>query len=459
MKVGGFWLSTIVPQGWGELEHGTRTNGSWSAQWSIPANPLVKQWRHPALVYGARVEVMLGPVCVWSGTLEEPDWDGGTFVATGACRDGETAVALDGAGNSSTKPNEVIDAAIARGVLSWTRVGDFGTTAVGDATSGLVTVQSVLDAWAQANNSRWYVTPDRQLVIAPVDETTPTWFVMPGSGVLGSSSDERVDRVFARFINVTTGQRDYVSYPASTPTSGIEKPKDLVTGRAPMTPAAALAEATAIWNELQGRSGWTNGLTLGRGQATTPGGVVADLAMIKAGDTIRLLGVPDPRGVAHNIDVVLGETDYDWSDDEVQVNPVGIAARDTQAVLESVGNLAVDALAAASAGGSARTGWIPLTTSTPGVIVVEYKAGNGECTVRVSSTSSVSTNSETFYAIAATGQLPASVRPSGACVGGAVVSGFVGIISVGTDGAVYVMQSSGATRSGALGAEHTYPIG
>ena len=346
VRVGGFWLSSIVPQGWGELRHGTRVNGAWEASWTIPNT---RTWRHPALVYGALVEIMLGPVCVFAGTLEEPDWDSGQFVAMGACRDGETAVALTAGGVTSTVPNTVIDAAIARGVLSWTRVGNFGTTAVGDADSlsGVVTIQSVLDAWAQENDSNWYVDNQRNLIIKPLDETTVDWFVVPGSGVLGSASEERVDRVFVRYIDSTTKRRATASYPASTPVGGVEKPAD-ITNRGAMSAAKATSIAQGMWSDLQGRPGWTNGLTLKGGQVTTPGGVVADLAIPAAGDTMRLLGVADVRGVSHNTDVVIGDTDYTWEDDEIQANPVGVAARDTESVLEEVGNLAVNAMAVAA---------------------------------------------------------------------------------------------------------------
>lgn len=376
VRVGGFWLSSIVPQGWGELKHSTRTNGGWQASWAIPNT---KTWRHPALVYGARVEICLGPVVIWSGTLEEPDWDAGEFIALGACRDGETAMALDGSGNSSTVPNTVIDAAITRGVLSWTRVGDFGTTAVGDSTAGLVTIQSVLDAWAQKNGSRWVVNEQRQLIISPVSESTPKWFIVPGSGVLGSASEERADRVFVRYIDSTTGARATASYPASTPAGGIEKPKDL-TDRGAMSSTQALAEATAIWNELAGRNGFTNGWTLTNGQITTVGGGTADGALVKAGDTVAALGLPDARGIAHNTLVVLGDTDYDWEDDELQANPTGIAARDTESVLEQVGNLAVDAMAAASGsnGGARATGRDTvnvLAGSATGTLTVNFPAG------------------------------------------------------------------------------------
>lgn len=341
-------LSSIVPKdrGWGELEHSTRTNGGWEVSWTIP---IVRGWTHPALVRGARVDLMLGPTTIVPATLDEPDWDSGRFTALGACREAERAVALDGSGNSSTAPNTVIDAAIARGVLTWTRVADFGTTAVGDANGGVPTVKSILDAWALKNNSRWFVNAQRQLVILPVDEATAKWLVVPGSGVLGSSSDERADRIFARYIDSTTGQRATAAYPAATPAGGDERTMDL-TDRGAMSAAAAQGIAQAKWTELQGRSGWTNGLTLANGQVTTVGGATADLALIAGGDTVCLLGVADVRGVNQNTNVVLAETAYKWEDDEGQLNPVGLAARDQEGALEQIGNLAVDALTKASNG-------------------------------------------------------------------------------------------------------------
>lgn len=346
VRVGGFWLSSIAPQGWGQLKHATRKNGAWQVSWTIPDT---RTWRHPALAYGAPVELMLGPVCLAAATLEEPDWDAGQFVALGACRDGETAVSITAGGATTTKPNTAIDAAIARGVVSWTRVGDFGTTAVGDIDSGggLVTLQSVLDAWAEENDSNWAVDNQRNLVIAPTDETTVDWLIVPGSGVLGSAAEERVDRIFVRYVDSTTHRRATISYPASTPAGGVEKPVD-ITDRGPMTSAKATSIATGMWSDLQGRSGWTNGLTLKGGQITTLGGVEADLALPKAGDTARLLGVPDQRGVALHTDIVIGDTEYDWEEDEIQVNPEGLAARDVESVLEQVGNLAVDAAAIAA---------------------------------------------------------------------------------------------------------------
>ena len=423
-------LSSIVPKdrGWGELEHSTRTNGGWEVSWSIP---IVRNWRHPALVRGARVDLMLGPLGIVPATLDEPDWDAGSFVAIGACREAETAMALDGSGNSSTVPNTVIDAAISRGVLSWTRVGDFGTTAVGDANGGVVTVKSVLDAWADKNNSRWFVNAQRQLVILPVDETVAKWLIVPGSGVLGSAAEERVDRVFARYIDSTTGQRATATYPAATPAGGVERGLDL-TDRGAMSSATAQGIAQAKWTELQGRSGWTNGLTLAAGQATTVGGGTADLALMQAGETVAMLGVPDARGVAMNTNVVLGETAYKWEDDKVQLNPVGLAARDNEGALEQIGNLAVDALNKASGMGGGEVtaaGDTALVGSAPGAgrrkiirqaSVVVTTDGAGNATVNYATAFPNGVLSVVAAAGAALG--PIQVRDTGLTLSGFTVS-------------------------------------
>jgi hypothetical protein len=344
-----FLLSSIVPKGaWGKLRHSFRLNGAWAASWSIPNTTT---WRHPALVYGVRVEIVLGPIVVWSGTLEEPDWDAGTFTAIGAAREAETTFGLDALGNASTKPNEAIDTAIAAGDLTWTRVGDFGNTAVGDAsgTDGVVSLTSILDAWAKKNNSRWYVNEMRQLIIAPLDENTPKYLIVPGSGVLGSASEQRVDRIYARYIDSTTGRRTTVVYPTAGP-ARVKRPADFTKDGA-MTAADAQTRVQTLWTQNNaGRSGFTNGWTLTHGQITYLGGGLADGALVKAGETVAALGLPDTRGLAQNTLVVLGDTDYDWEDDELQANPNGLVDRDPESVLTQVGNLAAEALARSAAG-------------------------------------------------------------------------------------------------------------
>lgn len=339
VKIDGWWMSGIAA--WGDLRTSTRLTGDWEASWSFIRPPTRQTLRHPALHHGAPVEVMLGPIPVWVGSLIEPDWDSGDLVAMGAPRQGEDAQALTAAGQTTTKPDVAIDQAIARGVLNWTRGHTFGATAIGEAddVGDLSSVARLLDAWATDadNPSGWRV--DRQRVLHAVDNNEaadPAWFITPGSGELGVADDERADRIFLRYSdNTVGGALRTASYPATTPAGGVER-RGAVINLGPVSPAKATRLARGIWRRMNGHSGWTNGLKLTRSQVTTTGGLPANLALIKAGDTMRLLGVPDPRGLAHHLDVVIGETDLDWEAGEIQVNPVGLAARTFEAVLEEV---------------------------------------------------------------------------------------------------------------------------
>lgn len=336
VRIGGRWMSGIAP--WGDLHTSTRLVGDWQASWSMIRDPRKRLQRHPALVYGASVEVKLGPVCVWCGSLTEPDWDSGELVALGAPREAEGALALTSGGTMTTKPNVAVDQAIARGALSWTRKDDFGSTAIGkaDGQSDLKSVARLLDAWAEdVDNTRtWRVDRRRVLHAIEPDETDPDWFITPGAGEMGAADDDRVDRMFVRFADSTAGGAlATASYPAATPAGGIERGAD-ITNRGSITPTKAGKIAEGIWRKMNGASGWTNGLTVNRSQVTTKGGIAANLGLIKAGDAARLLGTPDPRSLAHHIDVVIGETDYDWSAGTIQLNPVGLAARTFEAVLE-----------------------------------------------------------------------------------------------------------------------------
>lgn len=368
LRVGGYLLSGIVR--WDGLKHSGDLNGDVD----LSARIIFKTgWRHPALRDKAPVELMRGPAPLWAGTLVEPDWDAGTIAAIGASRDAETALALDALGNASTKPNEVIDAGIARGALSWTRVGNFGNDPVGEPGSGLTTIRSVLDAWATANGRTWHVDSRRRLITVPAVETTINWLVTPGSGVLGASGTERVDVVFVRYQNKTTGRRDTASYPPVSPTRPIEKPKEIFD-RGPLLPTEAVAIATGLWAEANsGRSGWTNGLKLGQGQVTNLGGREADPAFIRAGQGMALRAVPDPRGLARNTSIVLGDVECDWEDGTIQANPKGLAAQDEQSALDSVAELAASAITRANAATPGKT--------IPAISV--YKTGGQALTANV----------------------------------------------------------------------------
>jgi hypothetical protein len=272
----------------------------------------------------------LGTGQVWAGALTEPDWDSGNLTAIGAAHEAESAICFNSSGQTTTKPNIAVDQAIARGALGWTRRDNFGTTAIGnadDATNGLTYLDQLLDAWAEENQSGWTVNSRRELINAgqPV-VGAPRWFVTPGSGVLGQADDNRIDRVFVRYVSTASGNPlATASWPAATPQGGREAGVN-ITSRGPISATRAQNIANSIWTKLGGHSGWTNGLSLDRSQVSTPGGLPARLEFIRAGHTIRLLGVPDPRGLDHHLDVVIGDTDLDHDAGTIQVNPLGLAS-------------------------------------------------------------------------------------------------------------------------------------
>lgn len=336
IRIGDWWMSGIAP--WGDLRTSTRLVGDWQASWQIVRHPRRRLLRHPALVAGARVTVMLGPEPVWTGSLVEPDWDSGELTALGVARQADTALCLTAGGSMTTKPNVAIDQAISRGAWDVVRGHDFGSTAIGEAdgAGSLKYVAQLLDAWAEDddNPDRWYVDTRRVLRAATTDESNPQWFITPGVGELGVAGTERVDRVFLRYYDSTDSNNlKTASYPASTPAGGVERGVD-ATVLGPITPTQAGKRAEGIWRKMKGKPGWTNGLTLLPGQIATPGGVPVHPALVRAGGAARLLGAPDPRGLAHHLDVVTGDTELEWDALRLQVNPVGLADRTFEAVLE-----------------------------------------------------------------------------------------------------------------------------
>lgn len=335
--VNGVPMSSIAL--WGDLRTSTRPVGDWDASWQIIRTPGRRIQRHPAFFYGADVVVRDGPIPVWVGSLVEPDWDSGELTAIGSPREAEGAQCLTAAITTTTKVNLAVDQGIARGALNWTRRSNFTNTPVGAADGTeerFEDVAALLDAWAEENKSGWRINRSRQLVISPTSEANPIWYVTPDVGELGAADDERVDRVFVAFYDSgAAGAVAYTSYPAATPAGGIEKGVSVVK-YGPMTATRATGIAEGIWSKLAGRSGWLNGLQVDRNQLATEGDLPANLAFVRAGDAMRLLGVPDARGMDFHTDVVIGETVLDWAEGTLQLNPVGLAPATFEAAIEAI---------------------------------------------------------------------------------------------------------------------------
>lgn len=334
IRVGAHWLSREAR--FGDLEVTWGTHGATQATWSMP----LKATERPAwLARGARVEVYDGPLCVWCGALGQPDYDSGQFAAIGVARQGESAACLTSAGAVTSAPNVAINAAISRGVLSWARADDFGSSPIAgnDGAAGVSdpnpgSIANLLDAWADEQSKQWRVTDDGRLIQATDTETTPTWLVLPGAAELGTADDDAVDRIFARYSD-TSGYYRTVAYPGATPAGGIERLVD-ITKQGPLGSGRATDIAKGIYNAAQaGRSGWTNSLDLVAEQIITVGGQRARLSAIRPGDTITILGQRDPRSGSPSTSVVLDEVTWRPSEARVQLKPVGKVARTYDEIL------------------------------------------------------------------------------------------------------------------------------
>lgn len=336
VRVGGdTWLTSLG--WWGELTVTHRWPfGCWETTWQMALQPFE---RPRSLVRGASVELFHGPDRIWSGTLTDPNWDTGEFVAQGHCRPAETTQALTTLGESSSTPDAAIDAAIARGALNWVRPASLSSVpfAESDTTEQLNTVAALLDAWSDEQSLRWAVDADRR-VYAASDPTTPAWYVMPGSGVLGVADEDYVTDVYGRY-RTPTGTFATASAQDRSQGVGVREIGVDLTRLGRLSSMRAAAVCAGILAKTKARTGWTNGITVTPEQITTLGGVPAHPSLVVAGQVVRLQGLLDERGFATSTDVVLGETVWNVTAGTLDLNPVGLAARDLASIVAAAGGV------------------------------------------------------------------------------------------------------------------------
>lgn len=330
--VDGLWLATLG--GWGDLTYSHVANGGCEqASWSMGLGP---SFVHPSLSAGKLVQVREGSANVWSGILAEPDRsvDGWSLSAAGLASDLGLRLALDGSGNTTSKPDTAIDTAIANG-LPVTRPASLSSSsyASSDDTVAVNKTGDLLDSWALSVSKRWGVNADRE-VYAATDPTTPTWYLTAGAGKVGLADDEYASDLYGRYRSgAATYATVHVSDALASAQYRREEPVDLthlgiITG----------TQATNVLNGMlangKARYAWTQALTPSRVQITTPGGQPAYLPFVKAGDLARLFGVLNEQGdPLPYLDFVIGRTEYQDGADTISISPVNLAARNLQDVL------------------------------------------------------------------------------------------------------------------------------
>lgn len=325
------WLSDVA--GWGNLHIQTRWaeggSGPWEATWEMTLPPL---YRPRGLTTDIRTEIYLGGEEVFPGRLPDTDWSAGEFSALGAVREGEEAVALTGAGNSTSTPDTAIDAAIARSALTWVRRTSISAASVAatDATDDLHFLQPLLDAYADGAGLYWGVNARRE-VFASANPTVPTWYIIPGAGELGTSTDRMVGKLYGRYIP-TSGNPATVTYGTGLP----EVPVDL-TARGPMTSGQAQTILNGIGAKAIATKNFTNGLELDSSQIISPGGTPAALHRVRSGQMVRALALRDERNGLPWTDFVIGSSDWDVDGEVVSIVPVDAEQRDLSTFVEEVG--------------------------------------------------------------------------------------------------------------------------
>lgn len=294
--------------------------GCGEASWQFAAS---MRLQHQALRKGALVEIMLGPVPVYSGVLTEPDRTTGECHAFGLSSDLRRYIALAGGTTRDTA------ASITRAVtMGWrgSNPQPITGTAAGDATGNPIKVGELLDQYAEELGQRWG-TDGRGRLYMRSDPTTPRWLATPDAAAFGVTDESAPTSLIGRY---DTGAGYANTGNIGTP--GLEDVVDL-TDRGTMTIGDA-QDILAGMLVRQGEVSWTNGATLHREQLTTFGGTPAGLASVRAGQMVRAHGFGyGAFGKAPWLDVVIGKTRYTAGDDVIYIEPTNTAPRTLAGVI------------------------------------------------------------------------------------------------------------------------------
>lgn len=331
IRVAGVPLEVHAPVGDMIIEH-RWPFGAWEAKWSMALRP---RQRLPGVVKGVRVEVLLGSLVTWSGTLTEPDASEGNFIASGLARQAEHAPALNSSGKTTTTPAVAVNNAIVQGWLDWINVVGLisntpyagSDTSTIDASDRVNTVAALLDAYTAEDNLRWMVRPDRIVYAAP-DPTEVTWDMHPTQQVLASASDRLAGTIVARWA-------DSAGVLATTTTgTGLPVATVDLTALGGLTSTRVTTISNTILTRAAAAGGTVGSFKIGAEQIRGR----PHLARVVAGQRARLLGQFDPdSGISTTPSLVLGITSWNVDERAVTCTPVDAAARDLASIVAEQG--------------------------------------------------------------------------------------------------------------------------
>lgn len=330
---------------------------------SLQCNLLSGPNFHGSVVAPGRiVKAFCGAQLVWSGTLDEPtpQADGIALAATGISAEGTTAVVapatLPSSGTGTAGPgnqfsvDDNLDAAIARGALSWTRTpGSFtvpGFNGAGGTTPGVFgygdpggTINDALQAAMDQHAHPWYVLPDGTFFWFGWP-TTPSLILTALTPGGGRTRDGMVTDVTARYLN-SSGNATMTSFTGNAILRAAlgrkEKTLDL-TGLGNLTSLTPATNAIAAELAQSGqRAAWTGTFDAPRGLLRTLGGAPVDPATVTAGQMVKVAlqdaGQWGESAGPGSITFIVGQTSYDHDADLVKLTPLQVAQNDLAGAL------------------------------------------------------------------------------------------------------------------------------
>lgn len=344
VRVGGVWLAAAaIP--FGEVSWSHAERGCKEASFSVA---LTKGRRHPLLTGRPLVELMNGPVAVWSGLVAEADWGEMRFTAHGMASGAEHFQALDSLGNATATSSIAVDQAVARG---WqvTRGDGVPTTAFA-ASSGANTVGALLDAQADEAGQWWTVRADRVVRMAAAP-TTPSWMLVPGVVDLGYADDEYASVILIRYYDSGAGgaAATAVAFDADALAKFGRREYVLdATELGPITQARAEGLGEGVLTKGKARMGWVSPLEVSANELLTPGGARGALTMVESHQLLRIPVQYDDMlalGGQTYIDAVIGEVVVEDGAEVIRIAPLGSVAQTFSEVIEETLNIAKGAAA------------------------------------------------------------------------------------------------------------------
>lgn len=335
-----------------------------TASFSMPQ--LDPGFSHPALVRGARVEILDGPVILGAGILSEPDRAGWAFNAVGLWRAGANypPVTLDttsGLEVQTMVPDAAVDYAIAHLGLPWIRRTSIGADFVvvdangGGTSTDITSIGDLLDSSAIARGKRWMVAADGEVMML-TDPAAATYNVTPGTVQMASADDDYYSDLYGLY-QVQALSADGVTVITVTAIVGVSDPvsaarfgrkfkvidltglgiqyKGTTTSQQSRQRAWIAANLSARLAQTGGRLFYTDTIDAMPFQILR-GGISVHPSFVHPGMMIRVHGVLDGDGkptFGLFVDLVVGTVVHIRDDALLTLTPVDFTPRDFTSVL------------------------------------------------------------------------------------------------------------------------------